>query len=150
MGVYKVTYQGADLVQNPLDTSLSETTPTDVQPLNFKATIMVFRNLHPRSGKSETTPLGSADNKWRKQCQAALKPTDPSRHHFGGRFKVHLAVAATSDRCYHLILEIMDLFSLGKRKEQKHTKVNTCLFLETVSFKDEATLYRRLTEFRNS
>ncbi|XP_067656074.1 uncharacterized protein [Haliotis asinina] len=151
MGVYKVTYQGADLIQNQaLDASPAETSPTDVEPLNFKATVMAFRNLHPRSGKSETAPLGGADMKWRKQCQATLKPTDPSLHHFGGRFKVHLAVAATSDRCYRLILEIIDLFSLGKLKEQKHTKVNTCLFLETVSFKDEATLYRKLTEFRNS
>ncbi|XP_071106249.1 uncharacterized protein [Haliotis cracherodii] len=108
-----------------------------------------FHYLHPKAGKSGTALLCNADTKWRKQCQEAVKPTETSRHRFGGRFKVQLAVATTSDRCYRLILDIMELFSLGKLKEQKNTKVNTCLFLETVSFKDEATLYRKLTEFRN-
>ncbi|XP_046341929.2 uncharacterized protein LOC124122828 [Haliotis rufescens] len=123
--------------------SLAEASPTDQQPLNFKATVMAFSNLHPKAGKSETAILCNADNKWRKQCQAAVKPTETSRHRFGGRFKVQLAVATTSDRCYRLILDIMELFSLGKLKEQRNTKVNTCLFLETASFKDEATLYRK-------
>ncbi|XP_071114809.1 uncharacterized protein [Haliotis cracherodii] len=143
---------------------------SEIQAFQQGLVDLAFHNLHLKAGKSDTALLCSADTKWRKQCQAAVKPTETFtcmhsfiftyyvlnllfvaffEHHFGGLFKVQLAVATTSDRCYRLILDIMELFSLGKLKEQRNTKINTCLFLETASFKDEATLYRKLTEFRN-